>query len=284
MTIPELARNAARAAARLRADLGVGPAEGVCPFDVAERVGVSVRLVALSSLEGMYSADPRPTIVVSVERPTGRQRYTCGHELGHHVFGHGTRIDEMADHVTESWTPAEFAAQRFAAALMMPKLAVDSAFSRRGWSAAQPTPETVFVIAQEFGVGFMTLVGHLERTIGHLPSAAADALRRTRLPQIRDRLAGFKVEHDLIVVDKHWARRTIDVEVGDVVVLPQHAQFEGACASLVEGRARHLVGVAPGIGSVLTEARCPPVSLRVSRRAFTGLARYRHLEDVVDDE
>lgn len=284
MSIAALARSAARAAARLRAAFRIGPADGVCPFDLAERVGVSVRLVTLPSLEGLYSPEPIPTIVVSVERPPGRQRYTCAHELGHHVFGHGTRVDEIGDEETDSWRSEELVAQRFAAALMMPKLTVESAFSCRGWSVAEATPEMIFIIARELGVGFTTLIDHLECTFGRLPSAAADALRRARLPQVRDQLAGFEVEHDLVVIDQHWARRTIDVEVGDVVVLPRKAQFEGACASMVEGRDRHLVGIAPGIGSVLTGARRPPVTLRVSRRQFTGLARFRYLEEVTDDE
>jgi hypothetical protein len=232
----------------------------------------------------MYSPAPDPTIVVSVERPPGRRRYTCGHELGHHIFNHGTRLDELSDEATRSWSPEEFVAHRFAAALMMPKLAIESGFARRGWPVAHPTPEMVFIIAQEIGVGFATLVGHLERTLGHLPHADADALRRTRLPRLREQLAGFEIEHDLVVIDEHWGRQTIDVEVGDIVVLPKNAQFHGSCASLVQGPVQHLVGKTPGIGSMSIDVRRPPVSVRVSRREFAGLARYRHLEEVADDE
>lgn len=284
MSAAVLARSATRAAARVRADLGVGPAEGVCPFDLAAGLEVPVRFVALPSLEGMYSPEPRPTIVVSVERPAGRRRYTCGHELGHHIFGHGARLDELAEEATASWRPEEFVAQRFAAALLMPKLAVDSAFARRAWSVSNPTPETAFIVAQELGVGFTTLVGHLERTLGHISHAAADALRRVRLPQLRQRLAGFQVEHDLLVIDRHWARRTIDAEVGDVLLVPAHAEFEGACTSIVDSPVRHMVATEPGIGRLLVKVGSPPIPVRISRRGFAGLARYRHLEEVSDDE
>ena len=284
MSLATLARTAARAAARLRADLGIGPAEGVCPFDLAERLGLVVRLLLLPSLEGMYTPDPQATILISTERPAARRRYTCAHELGHHVFGHGTRVDELAQDAAVSWSTEEFVAQRFAAALLMPKLAIDAAYARRGWSVTNATPEMMFIVAQELGVGFTTLIGQLEHTLAYVPPAAANALRRTRLPELRKRLAGFEVAHGLAVVDPHWGRATIDVEVDDIVILPQKARYDGACASLVEGPVRHLVAVAPGIGSVWPDPRRQLISIRVSRRGFTGLARYAHLKEAVDDE
>ncbi len=232
----------------------------------------------------MYSPEPRPTIVVCVERPAGRRRFTCGHELGHHVFRHGARLDEIADGVTHSWSSEEYTAQRFAAALLMPKLVVDSAFARRGWLVTQPTPETIFIVAQELGVGFTTLVGHLEFTLGHITHSAADALRRVRLPQLRDHLVGFHVEHDALIVDQHWGRRTIDAEVGDVLLVPPRADFEGPCSSIEDSPVRHLIATTPGIGQLVVNVGCPPIPVRVSRRGFTGLARYRHLEEVADDE
>lgn len=127
----------------------------------------------------MYAPAPRPTILVSAERPAGRRRCTCAHEIGHHVFGHGTRLDELADDAARSWSPEEFVAHRFAAGLLMPKLAVESAFTRRGLSVSASRPEDVFVVAQDLGVGYATLVGHLERTLGCLTRAAADTLRRS---------------------------------------------------------------------------------------------------------
>jgi hypothetical protein len=232
----------------------------------------------------MYSPEPRPTIILSVERPPGRQRFTCAHEIGHHVFGHGTRIDELEDAAAESWSPEEFVAQRFAAALLMPKLAVESAFAKRGWPIDEPEPQAVFAVAQELGVGYTTLIGHLERTLGRLPSGVGDALRRLRLPRLRNRLAGFDVDQDVVVVDDHWSRRTIDVQVGDVVLLPTTAEVDGRCASMVDRPARHLVAVETGVGTVSVSGGGPPLALRVSRREFTGLARYRHLEEVSDDD
>jgi hypothetical protein len=282
VNLRQLATQAARAAARLRADHGIGPADAVCPFDLAEQMGVVVRLLPAPSMEGMYSPDPKPTILVAAERPAGRRRYTCSHEIGHHVFGHGTRLDALEDG-NRSWDPEEFVAHRFASGLLMPKIAVDSAFARRGLSVLEPSPESVLVVAQDLGVGYTTLLGHLERTLACVSSTAAEVLRRVSLPRLRSSIAGFAIEHDLVVLDECWGRRAIDIEVGDVVTSPGAIRLEGNCAILESDPSTHVRAVTPGIGNiVLNDSR--PVPVRVSRRRFSGLARFRYLEEVDDEQ
>lgn len=284
MSFLELATRAARAAARLRADMGFGPGDALCPFDVCERLGVAVRLIGAPSLEGMYAPIPRPTIMIGAERPAGRCRYTCGHELGHHVFAHDFRLDELIEETSEQgWSAEEYIADRFSAGLLMPKLAVESAFARRGWPMS-PRPEEVFVVAHDLGVGYTTLVGHLERTLKWVSSSTADALRRESLPRLRRKVSGFRVAQDLIVADEYWGRRPIDIEIGDVVVVPVGAIFEGKCARWETRPIVHLEGRMPGKGLVVLSHARPPTEVRVSRRGFTGLARYRHLEDVPDEQ
>ncbi len=282
MTLKSLATLAARAAARLRADCQIGAADAVCPFELGERLGLLVRFVQVPSMEGLYAPDPRPTILVGSERPPGRQRYTCGHEIGHHLFGHGTRLDEFAADDTTIWSPEEFVAHRFAAGLLMPKLAVESAFFRRGFTIAAGNACDVFVVAQDLGVGYTTLIGHLERTLGCVSVAVAADLRRASLPTIRSRIAGFAIDRDVVLADEHWGRRSVDIEVGDVVLVPRAASFEGECAVLEFHPSPHIRAVKQGIGK-MTCSTGRLISVRVSREAFVGLARYRHLEEVPDE-
>ena len=247
----ELATRAAREAARVRARLGIGPTSSLCPVDVADALGITVRLDALPSLEGMYAPGDRATVLLGADRPWGRIRHTCGHELGHHVFDHGACVDELCVGRQPAWRPEEYLADRFSTALTMPSLAVGDALRRRGWDAATLTAEQAFVLAQDFGVGYRNFVSHAERSLRMLLPAAANALRRQgrSLGRLRNAVAKFEVEHDVFVGDEHWGARPMDIETGDVVVVPPDALFAGRCAHLSLRPEAHLVAVAPGEGT-----------------------------------
>ena len=276
----ELATRAVGEASRVRAELGIGPTSSLCPLDVAGALGIIVRLHALPSLEGMYAPGKRSAVVLGAERPWGRIRHTCGHELGHHVFRHGTCVDELCIGPAR-WKPEEYLADRFSTALTMPKLAVDHALRRRGWDAATLTAGQAFVLAQDFGVGYRNFVSHAERSLRVLSRPAADGLRRQgrALAHLRNLAAGFEVEHDVFVGDAHWGERPMDIETGDVVVVPDDALFAGRCARFSREPKTHLVAVAPGEGQLKLRTRREPIHVRVERRGFTGLAQYRHLEE-----
>ncbi len=89
-----LGQQALRMALRTRSKAGADLISPVCPFDVADRLGVGVRFVAIN-MEGLYVRDPLPRALISTLRPFGRRNFTCGHELGHHVFGHGFNLDNV---------------------------------------------------------------------------------------------------------------------------------------------------------------------------------------------
>jgi len=279
-----LSAQAVHAAAQLRAQHQIGPAQAICPYDLAIELQIKVSFLAAPSLEGMYSPEPRPAIILNSERPAGRRRFTCAHEIGHHIFKHGYRIDELSEENSSSTSPDEFLAQRFASALLMPKIAIDAAFSRRGWSPSAVQPDQFFIVAQELGVGFATLVTNTEVNLKAISAVQAEALRRIPLPKIRNKVVGRQVENDVFKVDAHWLRRTVDVAVGDLVILPEQATFTGACALQDRAHDGNLIAMSVGTGTIYLAQRLEPLTLRVSEEGFVGLARYRHLEDSADDE
>jgi Zn-dependent peptidase ImmA (M78 family) len=282
MSLERLAARAVKAAGHARQRCGVPVDAPVCPFDAAERLEVSVRLVPLPTLEGMYVKETA-TILVGSERPAGRRRYSCAHELGHHTFEHGTRIHRQSVTLrgvqrshNVNWTE-EFLANRFAGALLMSKVVVLSAFARRGWSATQPTPSQVFRVAQELGVGYLTLVAHMLATLQVLDATTARALQKVQLKTIRRQLSGQTFEGDVVALDAFWRRPCVDVEVGDLLI--SDVEMESAGNALGRGLMRtQVVAIASGGAEVQLRGVAKPFVVRVSRRQFSGLARYRHLE------
>ncbi|MDE0337624.1 MAG: ImmA/IrrE family metallo-endopeptidase [Caldilineaceae bacterium] len=279
------ARRAVAAALRTRLKAGYGLDHAICVYDLAEKLGVEVRFLDLPSMEGMYSSASGPTIVISSLRPSGRQAFTCAHELGHHTRGDGVDIDEFVEQWEKPrFDPKEFAADCFAGALLMPKMAVSKAFSIRGWSTEECTPEQAVMVAGYFGVGYTTLVHHLRGALQVLPETRVQALLKVSPREAQSLLLGWQAPQNVVVVDAHWTGRAVDVEVGDLILVRGGAQSEGLCiepSSDVEpGRLFKAIG--PGIGR-LEAGSTWSVFVRVSRRDYVGRALYRHWGEAEDE-
>ena len=286
---PERRRLALRAMARalkLRQQNGIAPDQPCCVYDLAERVGVEVRFAEIPSAEGIYSPG-KPVIVVSSLRPAGRQAFTCAHELGHHVYGHGERFDELVEErgANRRNDPKEFEADCFGAALLVPKTAVLKGLAARGFSPKTLTSEQAYVISSWLGVGYTTLVGNMGRNMDLLGKDQVSALEKVKLPTIRKSLLGAECKEHLVVVDEAWTGRPVDVQVGDVIQLPSSTSIEGPVVEEITrtSKARVVRAVKPGIGRLEIASAGWSQFVRVSRKQYSGLARYRHLEEV-DDE
>ena len=278
----ELAREGAVAALRVRRRLRYSLYEGLCPHDLALKMGLQLRFEAIPSLEGVYCASTPPVIILSSLRPPGRRAFTCAHELGHHVFGHGTHVDQIVDSREQQIAkdPQEYLADRFASEILMPKLAVESGFARRKWKLADCTPENVYIVAGSLGVGYGALVDQMEFTLGSLSTDQASALRRVPPKRIRRDLLGRDVPNDLILFDSHWSRPA-DLEIGDFIVIPGDFRFVGQALERVERSEDRIVAraVRPGASKVHSADGAWTGSIRVARCSFQGLSQYRFLED-----
>ena len=280
-----IARQAMAAALRTRLSVGYGLDHAVCVYNLAEKLSVEVRFLDLPSMEGMYSSTSAPTIIVSSLRPPGRRAFTCAHELGHDNRSDGVEIDEPVEQWDKPrFDPKEFAADCFAGALLMPKMAVSKAFAIRGWSMEECTPERAFMVAGYFGVGYTTLVHHLRSALQVLPDARAQALLKVSPRKAQSLLLGWQTPQTVVVVDSHWIGRAVDVEVGDLIFVRDEAQSEGACiepSSDVED-GQLFRATRPGIGR-LEAGTTWSAFVRVSRRNYVGRALYRHWEEAGDE-
>jgi Zn-dependent peptidase ImmA (M78 family) len=281
-----LALRAASAAHRIRQKQQIAADQPCCVYDLAEALGIEVRFADLPSAEGVYSPT-KPVIIVSSLRPQGRQAFTCAHEVGHHAYGHGEQFDELVEDRAKRrrHDPKEFEADCFASALLMPKTALLKGMAARVWNPKTLSAEQLYALASWLGVGYTTLAGNMHWGMNLLGRQQAEALEKEKLPQIRRAILGYECKDHLIVVDHAWTGRPIDAQVGDVILLPPAVTVEGSVVETIHRDVnRHVVRASnPGVGRALLPDTGWAQYLRVSRKQFAGLARFRHLEEAEDE-
>jgi Zn-dependent peptidase ImmA (M78 family) len=275
-----------QASINARKKAGMDLKSPTCIYGMCESFGVTVRFNDIN-MEGMYDRVPKPRIHVSVLRPLARRNFTCAHELGHHVFGHGSTIDELQDDRTRTSAeqPDEIVADAFAAFTLMPTLGLREAFARRGLDPNTATATDLYAIACNFGVGQSTLVNHLAYGIGTMSAAQRAAIGKITPKMIRTEVLGEVVPEQLVIADRHWNAPTLDAEVGSLVLLPSAVFVDTAV--LVPERELHCGRLFRVVRSGISRAAVPGTPwatyVRAAPRQYVGLAKYRHLEEVSDD-
>lgn len=285
-----LATEAMQAATETRAKGNLNQARPVCIYGLCETLGVTVRFNNIN-MEGMYQRGIPPRIHLSARRPLPRRAYNCAHELGHHVFGHGSSIDELReDAKAHPWEdPKEFMADTFAGFILMPIIGLRRAFSVRGWTAETATPAQIFTIACEFGVGYATLVTHLSSGVNLLSRARAAALHRVTLKALRMDILSALSPEPLIVTDRHRAAPTLDAEVTTRLLLPRGTEVTGGGLAFERDleagrlfRAEKAGIFQASAGDWAVFVRVAPIQ-KTEPYGYIGLAQYRHLEEDPDD-
>ena len=276
-----IARSATAEALRLRRRAGYNLREAICVYDLVQSLGMEVRFLDVPSMEGMYYNSGQPHIIVSSLRPPGRRTFTCAHELGHHTSGSLMHVDELPDRRARTrFDPDEFAADCFAGALLMPKMAVERAFAIREWTTGKCTPGQVYIVSNYLGVGYSTLVNHMAYALQLVSMSHAKQLLRCTPRKAQSMTLGWETSDTVWVVDRHWTGRPIDVEVDDLILVYGSPSVEGPSIEHVEDRwaGRLLRARQPGV-SRLEDRSDWSSFIRVSRRGFVGRSIFRHQEE-----
>lgn len=282
-----LARQAMCKSIDVRRQTGFDLKSPLCIYGLCDQLNIAVRFVEISSMEGMYCKEEKPVILLSGLRPFPRRTFTCAHELGHHIFGHGLRVDELIEdsEKSQAFNPDEFLVNSFAGFLLMPTLGLRKAFVERGWDVACATPIQIFTIACNFGVGYETLINHMTYALKMIDRTQASSLLKVKPKTIRQQILGYPSSEPLIIADEHWSIRTIDAEAGSQLLLPSTAEAANPTITFQEDRqnGRLFRANRPGIVRVSCRNTSWAVFVRVSRHQFIGLSQYRHLEEPEDE-
>nr|WP_286670582.1 ImmA/IrrE family metallo-endopeptidase [Fodinibius salsisoli] len=248
-------------------------------FDFIEKQDVQLKFTDISSLEGIYSKEPGPLILLNSLRPHGRQYFNCAHEYGHHVFEHGIELDEIIDS-NSHFDPEEFLVDTFAGFLLMPKSAIRRAFNIRNIRFDEFNPVEFYKIASNIGVGYQTILFHLFRSLRLIEKSLYKKLSSVKVQEIKKEILGQSFPGELIYVDENWEGRPIDIQVNDILAIEGSYKIE--CNNVkrideVNGISIYK-GVNTGIGRIRLQMQDKVHFLRVSRHQYVGINKYKHLE------
>lgn len=273
-------------ALRTRRDGGATSTEPVCVPDFAGTLGVEVRYMPLTGLDGAYVKDPGPLLLLSSLRPSGRRNFTAAHELAHYIFDDGTTLEVVlqshasASHRT-SRDSRERLAQLFAGFLLMPPASVRKALDVRSLSPNSASPEDLFFVSSWFGVGYETLISHLAYSLRLLSRGRAKQLLRVSAKEVKARIAAEKISGDFTAVDNFWDYRAIDLDVMGTALLPAGTKLEGDSTEILRDDQRGvlIMGIAKGIDRAFDPSTEWAAFVRVAPQGYEGRAEYRHLKE-----
>jgi len=282
----ELVVKGMQASISTRTKYGLDLKSPICIYSLCELHNVTVRFNKIN-MEGMYDRVPKPRIHISALRPLARRNFTCAHELGHHVFSHGSTIDEIREdqQIYLNRPPNEVLADAFAAFVLMPTLGLREAFALRGLNPNKASALDIYKIACNFGVGQSTLVNHLAYGIGMISSVQRTALGKVTPKMIRTDLLGEPTSQPLTIADEFWTSPILDIEEGALVLLPSGVVADTTILmperELSSGRLFKTLKT--GITRVAIPGTSWATYVRVAKQKYSGLARYRHLEETPND-
>lgn len=216
-------RKGVRAAQRAHAQLGTDLS---LPVDIMTILARECWLVfaPLDSLYGQYQPnDGQPAVMLNQSHPLPLQRFTAGHEYGHHKLGHRPPLDdrERVDPTRQSDDLDEIAAQAFAGEFLMPLDLINHALQDlTGPDERRPHlgPATVYALSLRFGTTYRATATQLLAT-KQLTGREYRHLIKTKPRDIKATLGGMPADSwaDVWSVDETQDGTTVRGRPGDEI-------------------------------------------------------------------
>lgn len=274
---------AIRKASELRIKLGLDLFEPINIYDVCSSLGIDVRFVDIN-MEGLYLNNSGATqILLSSLRPFPRRVFTCAHELGHHIFNHGLKVDIISDEyeVSSVKSSDEILVDAFAAALLMPVGGIQAEFTKRNLSFQSARPIDFYTISSIFGIGYQTLITHckVNRLINDSKSSELSKLTPAKI--FKTHFGDEEETSFFKIIDEKCNAQPFDLESSNYLVLPSDFIAD---EEFLEKKREAEVGALflakkPGISSVYSNKTEIGYFIRIQSQNYIGFAEYRHLEN-----
>ena len=259
-----------------RTYLGVEAHLPICPYTLCEAMGFDLRFVKISSFEGMYIAKQN-RVFISSSRPEGRKRFTCAHEIGHHVLGHGTVIDEILECGSNKQEEQE--ADFFASMLLMPSSSIKRIIQRYGVAIEDMTEIDAYKISKYFGVSYQAFITHIRINLGFITYNHYQSLRNARLQDIRFAISGLNTKNQVFSIGAWWDEKAIELEVGDLIISDTELFIDGP----------QILQPVDNVDKYIYEAKSTGISrifnddwscfIKVCRYKFQGMYQYKFEEE-----
>jgi Zn-dependent peptidase ImmA (M78 family) len=186
-------RSAMIAAADTQEELELNTFERIDVFDALAASNLKLIFRKLDGCAALYlPTSPlggRAGVILHVGHPLALQRYSAGHELGHHVLGHGVQADRNTEPQRNRGEPSdeEKLAEAFAAWFLMPPEAVEQALQRLGLTRPGH-PRDVYALALRLGTSYRATCVHLA-SLKLASAATATSWSELELKNIKQELS-----------------------------------------------------------------------------------------------
>jgi Zn-dependent peptidase ImmA (M78 family) len=153
-------------AADAHEDLEIDTRREIDVFTAIEGLGLELLFRPLAGAAGLYvgpDADHPGGILINSRHRRARQRYTAGHELGHHLMGHTPKLepeDRGPRPLSDQLPAEEKLAEAFAAWFLMPPELVDKVLEELALTRPGG-PADVYAVALRLGTSFEATALHL---------------------------------------------------------------------------------------------------------------------------
>ena len=277
--LTKLNTEAARRALTARLRFGFSLSSPCDIYELVCKYGLNLRFTKIATMDGLYLNDGHiGSINVSTLRPSGHQRFTAAHELGHFIYGHGAHLDEKIEKMVSA-SEEENIADAFARHLLMPKRAVLFGFRQLGTLPESASPEQYYAVASWLGVGYTTLIQHSRWTLGLINNVQLHHLTRKNPQQIKRKQIPcvlWEKRKELWPLAPWWEGSTVHIQIGDVVTGLKNPSLD--YFDLADGCA-----IASSVGQITADLYGGgQINLNISKTDYVGMYQYRYLEEPLD--